>query len=413
MNPRVIIASPYWTLNGPNIFSARLAGGLIRRGFDAEVLLTQPWRPDCKPLPFPDDVVVRYLPVSVHEKAGVRRRKMTDYLEQRSPCIYIPNNDYDYSCVSPCLSRDVKVVGIVHSDDPEHYEHARRLGKYWDAVVAVSKTIRAKTLAPGPECPGPVACIPYGVPLAAQMPARRPDAGPLKIVYAGRLVQYQKRVLDVVKIITKLAERNLPFTFFFAGGGRDEELVRRRLRSLTGRGMVRFLGILPQEEVLKVFAQSDVFIMTSEFEGMPIALLEAMGQGCVPVVSDIESGVPELVRDGVNGFCVPIGDVRLFVDRLVRLQREPLVRAKLARAAYATVRRGRYGVDEMVDRYVRLFRRVMNHPNPNRSGGPGARVLPPPRLPPAWGKRIPDLARSVFLSGKPVKMIKSFTGWKS
>ena len=58
---------------------------------------------------------------------------------------------------------------------------------------------------------------------------------------------------------------------------------------------------------MQILEQQDAYILTSEFEGMPNALNEAMARGCVPVVTDIRSGIPELVRYGVNGYRVPVG----------------------------------------------------------------------------------------------------------
>ncbi|MGH7449866.1 MAG: glycosyltransferase [bacterium] len=79
------------------------------------------------------------------------------------------------------------------------------------------------------------------------------------------------------------------------GSGVEEEALRQACAAFEARGAVRFLGTLSNEHVLKVFAASDVFILPSEFEGLPVSLLEAMARGCIPVVSNIRSGIPERI----------------------------------------------------------------------------------------------------------------------
>ena len=132
-----------------------------------------------------------------------RWRAMIDYLEARAPCIYIPNYDWQYSCVVPRLSKRVGVVGIVHSDDPAHYEHIDRLGAYWNAVVWVSPAIAEHLVASYPGVSNGLTTLPYGVAVFARvLPARPVRANsPLRLLYAGRLNQHQKRVLDLPAMV--------------------------------------------------------------------------------------------------------------------------------------------------------------------------------------------------------------------
>jgi glycosyltransferase involved in cell wall biosynthesis len=140
--------------------------------------------------------------------------------------------------------------------------------------------------------------------------------------------------------------------------------------------------------VLELLARADVFLLPSSFEGLPVSLLEAMAQGAVPVVSAVRSGVRELVRDGENGFLVPVGDVACFAERLALLARAPEKLACMSSAARATIASGPYTVSAMCDAYVALFERVAATPfaRPICSARPpadltGARAWLPPELP--------------------------------
>ena len=95
-------------------------------------------------IPGPADVPTALFPVEQPDSWGNHWAAMIRYLEDRGPCIYIPNHDWRHSCISPRLSRQVSVVGVVHSDDPLHYDHVARLGRFWDAIVTVSPTLQRK-----------------------------------------------------------------------------------------------------------------------------------------------------------------------------------------------------------------------------------------------------------------------------
>jgi hypothetical protein len=164
------------------------------------------------------------------------------------------------------------------------------------------------------------------------------------------------------------------------GGGIEKGRLLDACRTLVAEGAVRFLGTLPNARVLEIFEQSDVFILTSEFEGLPLGLLEAMGRGCVPVVTDIRSGIPELVQEGVNGFKVPVGDIQAFVDRLYVLQLDVPLRRGLASQAHRTIRTGGYCVEDMVRNYLALFERVLGEIEPGDYRRPTGEILPLPWL---------------------------------
>jgi glycogen synthase len=151
---------------------------------------------------------------------------------------------------------------------------------------------------------------------------------------------------------------------------------------------------------LKVYGHSDVFIITSEFEGFPVSVLEAMAHGCVPVVTDIRSGVPELVQDGVNGYRVPIGDIRTFAERLAALYRDPARRQEMALNAHATVAAGGYRIEDMTQRYIALFDRAMQDVRDGTFRRPRGRILPPDSLRESWKDQLPAPVRRLGSWGK-------------
>ena len=239
-----------------------------------------------------------------------------------------------------------------------HYDHVRRVGRYWDAIVAVSDTVARKTVELCPDVAGRITTIPIGVRIPGSRPPRPPAGDRLRVIYHGILKQHQKRVLDFPRIVRATLDLGVPIELTIAGAGPDESALRHAAEALVSEGAIRFCGVVSPDDMPAVLEAHDVYLLTSEFEGMPNALIEAMARGLVPVVSRTVSGIPELVRDGRNGFMVPIGDVAAFADRLRTLWRHPFRRRRMAARAYRTVSRGRFGVEHMVTSYLDVFGRA-------------------------------------------------------
>jgi glycosyltransferase involved in cell wall biosynthesis len=96
--------------------------------------------------------------------------------------------------------------------------------------------------------------------------------------------------------------------------------------------------------------------MPSRGEGLPVALLEGGAAALVPVVSDLESGIPEVVESGVSGYRAPVGDIAAFADAIVALDRDR-DRLESMSAAVRDVVARRFDATERTVEYQRLFAR--------------------------------------------------------
>jgi glycosyltransferase involved in cell wall biosynthesis len=391
----VVASSPTWGLSGVNTFTVNLMRGLSAAGVPCRIVLTEADRlTDRYAMPLPTDILIEKLPASRWASWHTRWQAMIDYLEALGPCIYLPNYDYSYSCISPALSTHVSIIGIVHSDDPQHYEHVARLGKYWNAIVAVSQAVAERTIALNPLLADKVTTIRYGVEAPSCLPKRQSGSDlPIRVVYTGRLVQQQKRVLDLPRIIAALAEQQVPVELTIVGDGAERWRLGEMCSELGVSDSVQFFGMLSNRQVLRVLEQSDVFILPSEFEGLPVSLLEAMARGCIPVVADICSGVPELVQDGINGYRLPVGNIRGFAERLALLQRDPELRQELASRAHHTVWTGGFRLDDMAQSYLALFERVREQVRTGFYCRPPGPITPP--APQTWKDRLPVPVRAL------------------
>jgi glycosyltransferase involved in cell wall biosynthesis len=104
--------------------------------------------------------------------------------------------------------------------------------------------------------------------------------------------------------------------FIIAGEGPERESIEKEAKNLDVSSSVRFLGRVPHEEMPNILAQADIYVSTSLYDGTSISLLEAMGSGAFPIVTDIPAN-REWIADGKNGFLVPIDEEGFLADRII------------------------------------------------------------------------------------------------
>jgi glycosyltransferase involved in cell wall biosynthesis len=145
--------------------------------------------------------------------------------------------------------------------------------------------------------------------------------------------------------------------------------------------------------VLGLYADHDVFVLPTRAEGVPVALLEAMGAGLVPIVSDIESGVSEVIESGVTGYRPAVGDTASFAAAVAELERNRGRLETMSRTARQTVVE-RFDIRERVGQYQALFSRWRELYRPR----PGiVRLHYGSRLDKAW---LPNALVSAFRSSR-------------
>jgi glycosyltransferase involved in cell wall biosynthesis len=101
-----------------------------------------------------------------------------------------------------------------------------------------------------------------------------------------------------------------------AGEGPDRKSLEKEASDLRVTSSIQFLGRVPHEKMVDLLARVDVYISTSLFDGTSVSLLEAMGSGAFPVVTDIPSN-REWISDGENGFLVPTGNESILAGKIV------------------------------------------------------------------------------------------------
>lgn len=185
--------------------------------------------------------------------------------------------------------------------------------------------------------------------LAAEPPARRRGEVPT-LLFIGRL-KPQKRP-DVLLEALALVRRRLEARLWLCGDGPLRAAVERRISALGLEAAVEVLGF--QDNPFALMRQAELMVLTSDFEGLPNALIEAQGLGLPAVATRCRFGPDEIVEDGVTGRLVETGDAEGTARAIVDILGDSERRERMAQAAAERARR-RYDLPRVMPRWEELL----------------------------------------------------------
>jgi len=187
------------------------------------------------------------------------------------------------------------------------------------------------------------------------------DPAVFKLVAVARLGP-PKDHLTLVRAVKKARDSVPGLLLWVVGDGPNEPSIRQLVSELDCTDAVRFLG--GRRDVGDWLARADLFVLSSESEGVPISVLEAMAAGLPCLVSDV-GGLGEVVRRACAGTVVNPGDVNGFAEAIVhyaRNRKELLEHARNARTSYTQY----FTLERMADAYMGLYqnpRAAVSNPN--------------------------------------------------
>ncbi len=176
------------------------------------------------------------------------------------------------------------------------------------------------------------------------------QAGPIpQILNVGRLSD-QKNQKALVEICKKLKEARVKFLCKIIGEGENRKLLEDMISLYDLTDDVILLGPQTQNTVFDELSKTDVFVLTSISEGIPVCLMEAMAMK-VPVVSSNVNGIPELIDDEKDGFLCDVDNLDCFVQKIIKALEAGL------NVGYDKVYE-RYNLKKEVNKLIKLWRSV-------------------------------------------------------
>ena len=255
---------------------------------------------------------------------------------------------------------DVPIVTGIRVAERQRSWHrwvARRTAHWATRHVCVSQSVADFTARATRIDPQSLMVIPNGVDVSRFEHVPATDSTSLGLAPGRRAIVFVGR-LDVQKGIDALLEQ-LPRVFasqeshdlLLVGSGPEEPNLRRQVEKLGIGGRVHFAG--RRSDVPAILAASDVLVLPSRWEGMPNVLLEAMASG-KPVVAMAAEGVAEILGAESGAQLVPLGDMQVFMQKLLAVLGDPALRARFGAANRHRVAQ-HFALEKMVAAYADLY----------------------------------------------------------
>jgi len=392
---RVLRVIARLNMGGPALHVAYLSAGLADRGYDTTLVAGTLARGEESMAHVAEErgVTVVVLPELSREIAPLHdlraARRLAGLIRQQRPHILHTHTAKAGAVgrLAALLARDARPPIIVHTFHGHvlrgYFGPVRsrlfRLLERWlaraaTALVAVSPEVRDDLVALGVAPREKFTVIRLGIELDRRVAAGENGRGETRrqlgvpserfvVGWIGRMTAV-KRTADVLLAFKGLSERGLDVCLCMVGDGPDRTHVEQQAHRLGIMQRCLFLGY--QEDVAPFYAAFDALLLPSGNEGTPVSAIEALAGGR-PVVATRVGGVPDVVRDGEDGFLVEPGAVEALADRLARLATDPELRRRMGESGRRRVLE-RYSVRRLLDDVDRFYRELL-----------AAKGLPPPR----------------------------------
>lgn len=250
-------------------------------------------------------------------------KRMAEAIANNLPCIFFSHGSialYAAEIIKSAFPNHIQIVLVAHGDVRETYENLKFWSDRVDKILCISEKIKSKLEEQYKIKQELLVYRPNPIPIPNIGNKKLNLDKPLKIGFAARLRKEQKRTHLLPDIIETCMEKKLNVEFYIVGEGECQELLKKYISDRHLGDKVHLLGWIPPTEMISFWREQDIYLNISDFEGMSLAMLEAMACGTVPIVTEV-SGVSDLIEDGKNGFVVPVYDWLECVDKIEMLDK--------------------------------------------------------------------------------------------
>ncbi len=264
-------------------------------------------------------------------RASIYSRLVSEHVPMGTPLIV--SDDMAVWAAGAAIADKYPMVGVLHSDDTVYYELAGRYYAQMSVCACVSNRIRNTVIQKYPQIPVQnLHTIPCGIMLPVFAPAAKKD-DLIRLIFIGRITDYQKRAEDLISICALLNQQGVAFHLDIAGNSDSSEKDFAARFAAAGVGeFVSFHGWRSQQEIQPLLNQADILLLTSNFEGMPLVMMEALASGCAFTGTRV-SGIEDYENFPGGEGCLSVytvGDIDDAVSKIRKLAAVPIHTRQLA-----------------------------------------------------------------------------------
>ena len=264
------------------------------------------------------------------------------------------------------VKNNAQIIAYSHSAAVYYYDALKLYEPIISKFICVSKTIHDELvrLIPARKSDILYQPCPTSISLEKKWNHRLNETNEISILFVGRMEDASKGIFRLVQVYDTLIRKKINFKLRIVGKGIDSEALKSRFREKFGDKEVRYEFIEnanTPKDVLNYMKISDVLIVTSNFEGGPIVVYEAMSCMVVPVSFRV-GNISSIIENGVNGFITDVGDLRKLTDHIIYLYENPDKRKRMAEKAYESITQLNYLQDAYDSFLVNLCIEIANKP---------------------------------------------------
>lgn len=174
----------------------------------------------------------------------------------------------------------------------------------------------------------------------------------VQILFSGKLVK-NKGVLDLIDVVSSYRKEFQNTKVILMGDGELYDECKNNIQEAKIDNIVSMTGYVGEEEKILIFKASDIFVLPTYEDALPVAVLEALSAG-LPVVSTIVGGIPSMVEHNENGFLVPPGDLDRFKNYLIQLIHNNELRSKMGRKGQEIVK-SKFDIEIVAEKMNEMF----------------------------------------------------------
>lgn len=353
---KVAIIVPVFVTGGAENMAAQLAVHLQKQGADVEVISTYPRQGHV----FEEKIEKAGIPLHFMDKQSNMSIKamlrLWKTLSAMKPDVVHSHLYASFYALPWVMTHRVKLVHTIHTRPDREFSPklrnvlriCQKLGKVQHVAISkVNQEIACKAFDCSPES------YPYiNNPVETERfyRAEKKENTGITFINVCRLNHFKNLSLAIramADVVRELPDARL----VLVGDGELRQELQQETDALGLQNNVIFAGEQSRPE--DFLAKADVFVLSSNVEGLPLSVLEAMAAG-LPVISTDVGGLPDLIGD--NGVLVPAGDQAELTRQMLRFARDPVLRERCGRASLELVEP--YRADTCARAYIRLYQSI-------------------------------------------------------
>jgi len=256
------------------------------------------------------------------------------------------------------LADKYPIIGVLHGDQDYYYDRAKKYHKQLSVCVCVSGRIKRNLIAKCPDIDLQKSIvIPCGINLPEFKPS--PQAGDTtRLIFIGRLTDYEKRAYDLVAICAELHKQGFHFHLDIVGNN-DTSATEfgNNFKKNDVDTFITFHGWQPKDEIQKLLNQSDILLLTSNSEGMPIVLMEALASGCGFTGTHV-SGIEDFEHDPRAADCLSVYTIGDIPDAVNKIKQVAAIPATQRQQGARKLAEAEFSMDICLGRYFKAISNI-------------------------------------------------------